>query len=154
MIRRKSEAPDPGDFSFPISPPAELPLPAVPGSRLKVYYETAENPGREPFKRAYNSNQGVYLDAGKYDGPLVLRNWRAGDRFCPLGSSKPRKLKELFAARKIARNRRRLWPVMESANGIVWVRGFPPAGHLALSSSTERILVIEEIAGEVGPESE
>ncbi|MGH9377532.1 MAG: tRNA lysidine(34) synthetase TilS [Terriglobia bacterium] len=154
VIRRKSEEPQPADFSFPLSPPAELAIPAIPGGLLKVYYETAENAGRKQLERTYNGTEGVCLDAEKYQGPLVLRNWRPGDCFCPLGSSKPRKLKELFATLKIARNRRRLWPVIESAAGIIWVRGFPPASRLALSPATERILVIEEITGRVGPESE
>ncbi|MGH9344425.1 MAG: tRNA lysidine(34) synthetase TilS [Terriglobia bacterium] len=153
-IRRKSEKLEQEGFSVPIWPPTELALPGAPGSRLKVYYKNAEYPGREPSKTSYNSKQRTCLDADQCLGPLVLRNWRAGDRFCPLGSAKPKKLKEFFATYKIARNRRPLWPVMESAGEIIWVWGFPPADRLILSSSTEQILVIEEVAGKVGPELE
>lgn len=145
VIRRTSVDPLPGDYSIPLSPPAELDVPGEPGRRLKVYYKNAENHGREPLNRSYNSNQGVCLDVGQYKASMILRNWRAGDRFCPQGSSKPKKLKELLAARKIPRNRRSGWPVLESAGEIAWVRGFPPAGGFAPSPSTKRILVIEEV---------
>lgn len=146
-IRRSDATPEPQGFSIPISPPTELALPGDPGCRLKMRYETAENPRREPLNWSYNGNQGYYLDAGKFTGPLILRNWRAGDRFCPQGSVKPKKLKEFLAARKIPRRRREHWPVLESGGEIVWARGFPPAGRLALSLSTERWLVIEEAEG-------
>lgn len=156
VIRRRGEKPEAEGFSVLISPPADLTLPGDPGSRLKVYYKTAENPGREPTKTSYNSNQEICLDAGKCQGPLVLRNWRPGDRFCPQGSAKSKKLKQLFAARKVARSRRPLWPVLESAGEIIWARGFPPAAQFTPSASTGRMLVIEEvgIGGQGGPEPE
>lgn len=148
------DEPQPCEFSISILPPAEVPLPGDPGCRLKVHYETAENPRREPLNWSYNSNQGSYLDVGTYEGPLILRNWRAGDRFCPEGSAKPKKLKEFLAARKIPRSRRQSWPVIEIAGEIAWVRGFPPAARFAPSPLSGRFLVVEEAADKARPESE
>ena len=51
-------------------------------------------------------------DPQKLCGELVLRNWRAGDGFCPAGSRGVRKLKELFRERKIPEVQRKSWPVL------------------------------------------
>ena len=84
------------------------------------------------------------MDPQKLPDRLFLRNWRAGDHFRPLGSRKLWKLKELFRQRKIPRNRRKLWPVVECGEQIVWVRGFPPAAPVAASPESRAILIIEE----------
>lgn len=131
-------------FSFPITPPADL---AIPGGVLKVRYETVEIIGRDPLNRAYNGKEWIYLDFEKLHGALVLRNWQAGDRFCPLGSRNQRRLKELFIQRKVPLKSRHLWPVLLSGDEIVWVRGFPPASRLAVSPSTCRVLAIGEEMG-------
>jgi len=77
---------------------------------------------------------------------LVLRNWRAGDAYRPAGSRKVRKLKELFRERKVPREQRRLWPVLECDGQIVGVLGFPPASGVAASGECEEVLVLEEEA--------
>jgi tRNA(Ile)-lysidine synthase len=77
-------------------------------------------------------------------GPLILRNWRAGDGFCPVGSRGVRKLKELFRERKIPEVRRSLWPVLAAGTQIVWVRGFPPGGSAAASDETRQVLIVKE----------
>jgi len=90
---------------------------------------------------------GSAINAEKLPRRLVLRNWRAGDRYWPSGSRKLRKLKELFRQRKIPRSRRKLWPVLECGEQIVWVKGFPPAASVAASPETRTLLVVEETAG-------
>lgn len=135
------------DFSMTLTPPAEAAIPGESPKKLKVYYENAENPGREPDKRSYNSNGAVRLDADKCGGSLVFRNWRPGDCFQAVGGSKPMKLKEIFTSRRIAVDQRQQWPVIANGNGLIWVRGLPPPRSLVASPSTARILVIEELTG-------
>ena len=90
------------------------------------------------------------MDPQKLLHRLFLRNWRAGDQFWPLGSRELRKLKELFRQRKIPRNQRKLWPVLECGEQIVWVRGFPPAAPVVASAESRAILLIEEARGPQG----
>jgi len=90
------------------------------------------------------------MDAQKLPHRLFLRNWRAGDQFWPCGSRKLRKLKELFRQRKIPRKQRKLWPVLECGEQIVWVRGFPPAAPVVASAESRAILLIEEARGPQG----
>jgi tRNA(Ile)-lysidine synthase len=104
----------------------------------------------ETQRRAKEYNEVGCLDPQKLPHRLFLRNWQAGDHFWPLGSRKLRKLKELFGQRKIPRNQRKLWPVLESGEQIVWVRGFPPAVPVAASADSRAILIIEEARGPQG----
>ncbi len=100
--------------------------------------------GPEALRKAYNQPGMGGLDPLKLGGALTLRNWRAGDRFRPIGSQGAEKLKEFFRLRKIPFGQRKLWPVLVSGEEIVWVRGFPPASHAAASPEADRVLVIEE----------
>jgi tRNA(Ile)-lysidine synthase len=56
--------------------------------------------------------------------PLVVRNWRPGERFWPLHTKEAKKIKELLQDRHITGEKKRLWPVIASGEEIVWLRGF------------------------------
>ena len=127
-----------GDFSFPVTFPGKLAVPAL-GALFHFKILTREDPGK-----AYNLNKLVCLDPRKLLGELELRNWRAGDSFCPVGNRGVRKLKELFRERKIPQVRRKGWPVLLCAGQIVWVRGFPPGKGAAANDQTPLVLIVEE----------
>jgi tRNA(Ile)-lysidine synthase len=55
---------------------------------------------------------------------LVVRNWRAGDRFWPAHTKAPKKIKELLQDRHITGNEKKLWPVVVCGDEVVWMRGF------------------------------
>ncbi len=137
-------APQPGggEFYYPVNIPGELEVPEL-GCSFRFKILNREDPGK-----AYNLNTLIGpligLDPQKLRGEVFLRNWRAGDRFCPLGSRGIRKLKELFRERKIPEVRRKGWPVLFCAGQIVWVRGFPPGKGVAATDLTQRVLVVEE----------
>ena len=86
------------------------------------------------------------LNRGLLADRLQVRNWRAGDKFFPANTRAPRKLKELLQAgrlgRELSADDRRLWPVVESAGRIVWVRGL--ATPAALAADGDDAVVIEE----------
>ena len=126
------------DFSYTVVIPGELPVPEL-GCTLHFKIINRDDPGG-----AYNKEKLAGLDPQKLPGPLILRNWRAGDGFCPVGSRGVRKLKELFRERKIPEVRRSLWPVLASGTQIVWVRGFPPGGSAAASDETRQVLIVED----------
>ena len=129
-------------YSYLVPVPGEV---AVPALGLKFRLEVAENPRTKGRDRTYNRNEDlVKLDMGKFQGGLVLRNWREGDRFHPVGRRTSCKLKELFQEIKIPVARRRLWPVIEDGKEIVWVRSFPPSSAAVANSTTLRSLTIIE----------
>ncbi len=84
------------------------------------------------------------LDAGLLAPPLVLRSWRPGDAYRPVGHRRARKLKELLYRARVEAARRPSWPVLESAGRVVWSRGLPPAAECAAREGTRQGLVIGE----------
>lgn len=129
-------------YSIIVTPPAEA---AFPGGSLT--FRTANVPldsaGHSNAKCRYNDNEIVYIDMDKLPGEIVLRNWQNGDRLCPRGSSRPKKLKELFLERRIPTSRRRAWPVLASQGQVVWARGLGADRRFAVDGSTRRALIIE-----------
>jgi tRNA(Ile)-lysidine synthase len=138
VVAPKAAGPAGGDFSYPVTFPGKLAVHEL-GALIHFKILTREDPGK-----AYNLNKIVCLDPRKLLGELELRNWRAGDSFCPVGSRGVRKLKELFRERKIPEVRRKGWPVLLCAGQIVWVRGFPPDKGAAANDQAPLVLIVEE----------
>jgi tRNA(Ile)-lysidine synthase len=95
-------------------------------------------------ERSETSNTSAVLDCSRLREPLVLRNWRPGDRLQPAGRSGVYKLKRLLNKKGISRWERDGWPVLTSNGIIVWARGFPAAADFAASEKTRSGLVIDE----------
>jgi tRNA(Ile)-lysidine synthetase-like protein len=127
-----------GEFSYPATFPGELAVREL-GCTFRFKILNRDDPGK-----AYNMNKLLGLDPQQLRGELVLRNWRGGDSFCPTGSRRIRKLKELFRERKIPEVRRKCWPLLLCAGQVVWVRGFPPGRGVAATDQTPRVLIVEE----------
>lgn len=127
----------PGDYSYAVTIPGSL---AVKELKCRFHFKKLKrtDPGE-----AYNLNKLVCLDPQKLLGTLELRNWRAGDSFCPTGSRGVRKLTDLFRERKIPSLSRKGWPVLVCAGQIVWVRGFPSDKGVAANGQTAQVLVVE-----------
>ena len=84
------------------------------------------------------------LDRDLLDSPLVLRNWRPGDSFRPKGRRSSRKLKQFLRMKRIAVSDRSGWPVLTSANMLVWTRGLPVAAEFAPRAATRAGVIIAE----------
>ena len=74
---------------------------------------------------------------------LLVRNWRPGDRFWPVHSKEPKKIKELLQDRHITGEEKKAWPVVASGDAVLWVRGFG-VGHDYLSRNGEGVLIGDE----------
>ena len=128
-------------FSHPVALPergsVEVIVPAIRRRvRLKVV-DCAEEAGETELSE--NA-----LDAGRLSPPFLFRNWHPGDVFCPRGRRQARKLKELLREARVSAGDRALWPVLESGQGLVWVRGLPPAASCAAGQETRSALLISE----------
>jgi tRNA(Ile)-lysidine synthase len=84
------------------------------------------------------------LDRDLLDSPLVLRNWRPGDSFRPKGRRSSRKLKQFLRMNRVAVSDREGWPVLTSANMLVWTRGLPVAAEFAPRAATRAGVIIAE----------
>ena len=98
-----------------------------------------------PRKRGETSKDGAVLDRERLRFPLVLRNWRPGDRFHPQGHQRAHKLKRLLNEKRINRWERDGWPVLTSGGTLVWARGFAVAAEFEANEGTRTgILIVEE----------
>jgi tRNA(Ile)-lysidine synthase len=85
-----------------------------------------------------------FFDADQIGGEILLRHWRAGDRFQPIGLSSAVKLQDLFVNAKIpAAKRRGLVLATTAAGEIFWVEGLRIGERFKLTSQTHRQLVWE-----------
>ncbi|MDB6064429.1 MAG: tRNA(Ile)-lysidine synthase [Pedosphaera sp.] len=82
-----------------------------------------------------------YFDADAVGSALVLRHWRPGDRFQPIGMGVSAKLQDLFVNQKILRSRRHQLIVGAVAGGeLFWVEGLRLAEQFKLHKKTIRLL--------------
>jgi tRNA(Ile)-lysidine synthase len=97
-----------------------------------------------PAKRGDTIETGFVLDCDALQSPLMLRNWRPGDKFRPCGHQSEHKLKRLLSKKRVSRWEREGWPVVTSGGSLVWTRGFPVAAEFAATEKTRTGLVITE----------
>jgi len=97
-----------------------------------------------PSEGEENKNREMVLDPERLRSPLVLRNWRAGDRLRPSGHQNAHKLKRLLNEKHISRWEREGWPVLTSGGVLVWARGFAVATDFAADERTRSGIVIAE----------
>ncbi len=97
-----------------------------------------------PRNRGETRRDRAVLDRDRLRFPLVLRNWRPGDRLRPQGHRGAHKLKRLLNEKRISRWDRDGWPVLTSGGELVWARGFPVAAECAANERTRAGIVIAE----------
>lgn len=73
---------------------------------------------------------------------FLLRQWRPGDAYQPLGSHSTRKLKELFQRSHVPRWRRHETLVLENEGQILWCRGFGPSAQHAATDDDEPVMAV------------
>lgn len=94
--------------------------------------------------RERDTKQDNALDADLLPTTLTVRNWQPGDAYRPRGHRQTRKLKQMLLSKRVEPAKRRLWPVLEYAGRIIWVRGMPPAAEFCVGERTRVGVVIEE----------
>jgi tRNA(Ile)-lysidine synthase len=99
-----------------------------------------------PAKRGDTIEREFVLDRDALQSPLVLRNWRAGDKLRPCGHRSAHKLKRLLNQKRVSRWERDGWPVLTSGGALAWARGFPAAAEFAAGEKTRSGVVITEEA--------
>lgn len=83
------------------------------------------------------------FDADRCSEPLVVRSWRAGDRFVPQGmKGNSKKLQDFFTDRKVPRQRREALPLLVDPEGILWVVGMRQDERFAVRGETANCLVV------------
>lgn len=83
-----------------------------------------------------------FFDAGKVGGRVILRHWRPGDRFQPIGMKTAVKLQDWFTNQKIPAPRRRELVLATTSRGdIFWVEGLRIGERFKITQDTRKSLV-------------
>ena len=105
---------------------------------LTFAWEVAAAPGAA-FSVALNAEQ---FDADRVGETIILRHWRPGDRFQPIGMGWARKLQDVFTDMKTPKVERRRRVLATTSQGkIFWVQGLRVGEACKLLHSTQRRLI-------------
>ncbi|OQY14090.1 MAG: tRNA lysidine(34) synthetase TilS [Desulfobacteraceae bacterium 4572_187] len=87
--------------------------------------------------------QVAFFDMNSLAFPLIVRNFRHGDRFTPFGMTGSQKLKKFFINNKISRTKRANCPVLLSGDKIIWVVGHRQDEFGKITQSTGNVLKVQ-----------
>jgi len=124
-------------FAYDFSVPGELNLPET-GETIRADFVSRQ-------AADLRGTGGACLDFDRIVPPLIVRSFRSGDRFQPLGMSGSQKLKKFFIDHKITAERRRSMPLVADRQSVIWIPGLRLADRVKITDGTRRILRIEII---------
>ncbi len=122
------------DYEYVLSVPGEV---SVPELRTRFAAETVD------AAKVPEQHRQELLDPTRLESKVVIRNWRAGDRFWPAHSKQKKKVKELLSNRHTTGEEKKLWPVAVWRDELIWMRGF--AVPKAWMASSGKAIWIREI---------
>jgi tRNA(Ile)-lysidine synthase len=82
------------------------------------------------------------IDAREISFPIIIRKWKKGDFFFPLGMEQKKKLSDYFVDRKFSRLDKEKILVAESSGMIVWIIGERIDNRFRITDSTRKALII------------
>jgi len=105
--------------------------------KISANIQEAEN-----FTITKKSNHAC-LDADQIKFPLVIRKWKTGDTFYPLGMTQKKKLSDFFIDQKIDLfQKEKIW-IIESDGRIVWIVGERIDNRFKITDKTKTVLKLE-----------
>jgi tRNA(Ile)-lysidine synthase len=111
----------------------------VETAKYAFSFSIAEKPEKIPTDSTI-----ACLDMDKIEFPVILRKWKTGDYFYPLGMGmKKKKLSNFFIDNKVPlHEKEQLW-VLECTKRIAWIGGMRLDERFKIKDNTKRVLVVK-----------
>jgi len=93
-------------------------------------------------------NNIAQLDFEKLEYPLILRKWKEGDKFKPLGMKNFKKLSDFFIDNKFSQLQKKEQWLLCSSDKIVWVVGCRIDDRYRVQSTTKKLYIAELLNNE------
>jgi tRNA(Ile)-lysidine synthase len=127
------------DYQYALAVPGAVEVPEL-GARIEAQLVDADG--------VPEAERGELLDMARMPKEVLIRNWRAGDRYWPSHTAATKKVKELLADRHAIGAEKKLWPVAAAkGGGLIWMRGFAVPAAFRAPAGVAKAIWIREIAG-------
>ncbi len=85
----------------------------------------------------------AFLDLDKLQFPLIVRKWKAGEYFQPLGMKGFKKISDFFIDQKLSIPEKEETWIIYSGNKVVWIAGYRIDNRFRISSETTNAICIQ-----------
>jgi tRNA(Ile)-lysidine synthase len=104
-----------------------------------------EETDRHQYRDYSGPSNTALMDYESLQFPLKMRNFRPGDRFCPLGVKGTQKLKDFFIDHKVPRFERPKVPLLISDEMIAWIVGYRIDDRVKVTEKTRKVLKVKVV---------
>ncbi len=94
----------------------------------------------EPSELNQAHQNEAYLDGDALGNWVVMRRWRDGDRFCPLGSEGSTKVKSFLTDAHVSAAHKKEVPVVDAAGKLAWIVGHRIDERFKVTEKTTNIV--------------
>jgi tRNA(Ile)-lysidine synthase len=85
----------------------------------------------------------AFIDFDKLQFPLIVRKWKAGEYFQPLGMKGFKKISDFFIDQKLSIPEKEETWIIYSGNKVVWIAGYRIDNRFRISSETTNAICIQ-----------
>jgi tRNA(Ile)-lysidine synthase len=136
--RRSNRVALPTGFAYQV--PAMGSYAIQPSGLTMIFTLPVSGPDRPVHQTGQKS---AFFDMDQLRFPLLVRNFRPGDRMSPLGLKGTQKVKKIFIDRKIPREDRSRYPLLVCDDQILWIVGLRQSEIAKIGSHTRRWLKVD-----------